>query len=76
MAVCFDENDVRPMGRDAVGVRGIRLREGDYVVGAARAKADHAVLSITEKGYGKQHPRGGVPDHQPWRHRHQELYGH
>ena len=38
MAVCFDENDVRPMGRDAVGVRGIRLRQGDYVVGAARAK--------------------------------------
>ena len=35
MAVCFDENDVRPMGRDAVGVRGIRLRQGDYVVGAA-----------------------------------------
>ena len=38
MAVCFDENDVRPMGRDAVGVRGIRLREGDYVVGAARVR--------------------------------------
>ena len=31
MAVCFDENDVRAMGRDAVGVRGIRLRDGDYV---------------------------------------------
>lgn len=56
MAVCFDENDVRPMGRDAVGVRGIRLREGDYVVGAARAKADHEVLSITEKGFGKRTP--------------------
>ena len=56
MAVCFDENDVRPMGRDAVGVRGIRLRQGDYVVGAARAKANHAVLAITENGYGKQTP--------------------
>jgi len=56
LAVCFDENDVRPMGRDAVGVRGIRLRDGDYVVGAARAKADHEVLSITEKGYGKRTP--------------------
>ena len=56
MAVCFDENDVRPMGRDAVGVRGIRLREGDYVVGAARAKAKHAVLAITENGYGKRTP--------------------
>ncbi len=56
MAVCFDENDVRPMGRDAVGVRGIRLREGDYVVGAARAQEGKTVLSITEKGYGKRTP--------------------
>ena len=55
-AVCFDENDVRPMGREAVGVRGIRLREGDYVVGAARAKPGHEVLSITENGYGKRTP--------------------
>ena len=68
MAVCFDENDVRPMGREAVGVRGIRLREGDYVVGAARAHAGKTVLSITEKGYGKRtpveeysvHNRGGI----------------
>ena len=56
MAICFDENDVRPMGRTAVGVRGIRLREGDYVVGAARAREGHQVLSITEKGYGKRTP--------------------
>jgi len=56
MAVCFDENDVRPMGRTAVGVRGIRLREGDYVVGAARAHAGKAVLTITEHGYGKRTP--------------------
>ena len=56
MAVCFDENDVRPMGRDAVGVRGIRLREGDYVVGAARAVPGKCVLTITEKGYGKRTP--------------------
>ena len=56
MAVCFDENDVRPMGRDAYGVRGIKLREGDYVVGAARARAGKTVLSITEKGYGKRTP--------------------
>ncbi len=56
MAVCFDENDVRPMGRDAVGVRGIRLREGDYVVGAARAIEGKTVLSITEKGFGKRTP--------------------
>ena len=55
-AVCFDENDVRPMGREAVGVRGIRLRDGDYVVGAARAQPGYQVLSITEKGYGKRTP--------------------
>ena len=54
MAVCFDENDVRPMGRDAVGVRGIKLREGDYVVGAARAREGKTVLSITENGFGKR----------------------
>ena len=68
MAVCFDENDVRPMGRDAVGVRGIRLREGDYVVSAARATAGKTVLTITENGYGKRTPvedyritnRGGI----------------
>ena len=55
-AVCFDETDVRPMGRTAVGVRGIRLRDGDYVIGAARADAGKTVLSITEKGYGKRTP--------------------
>ena len=42
------------MGRDAAGVRGINLKEGDYVVGAARAKHDHQVLMITENGYGKR----------------------
>ena len=55
-AVCFDETDVRAMGRVAVGVRGIRLREGDYVIGAARADEDKTVLSITENGYGKRTP--------------------
>ena len=55
-AVCFDEDDVRAMGRTAVGVRGIRLREGDYVIGAARADAGRTVLSITENGYGKRTP--------------------
>ena len=55
-AVCFDETDVRAMGRTAVGVRGIRLREGDYVIGAARADEGKTVLSITENGYGKRTP--------------------
>ena len=68
MAIRFNENDVRPMGRDAVGVRGIRLREGDYVIGAARVEEGKTVLSITENGFGKRTPveeyritnRGGV----------------
>ena len=55
-AVCFDETDVRAMGRTAVGVRGIRLREGDYVIGAARVDEGKTVLSITENGYGKRTP--------------------
>jgi len=54
MAICFDENDARSMGRDAVGVRGIRLREDDFVVGAGLADEGKALLSITEKGYGKR----------------------
>ena len=54
MSISFLETDVRCMGRDAGGVRGIRLREGDYVVGAARAKHDHQVLMVTENGYGKR----------------------
>ena len=56
MAIAFLETDVRCMGRDATGVRGIKLREGDYVVGAARAKYDHQVLMVTENGYGKRTP--------------------
>ena len=68
MAVCFNESDLRPLGRNAMGVRGIRLREGDYVVGAGNSLAGEAVLTITEKGYGKRtllseysiHGRGGL----------------
>ena len=56
MGICFRESDVRPMGRTAMGVRGIRLREGDYVVGAVRAKTDRTLLTITENGYGKRTP--------------------
>ena len=67
MAICFNENDVRPMGRDATGVRGIKLRDGDYVVGAARAREGGALLSVTENGYGKrtdiaEYLRGGASD--------------
>jgi DNA gyrase subunit A len=56
MSICFDENDARPMGRVAVGVRGIRLRSGDYVVGAGVSGAGTALLSVTENGYGKRTP--------------------
>ena len=54
MAICFKESDARAMGRDAVGVRGIRLREGDFVVGASIAAEGTALLSISENGYGKR----------------------
>ena len=55
-ACCFEETKVRPMGRTAVGVRGIKLREGDYVIAADIAEDGKEVLSITEKGYGKRTP--------------------
>ena len=54
MAVCFNEKDVRSMGRQAVGVRGIRLRSGDYVIGAGSSEQGGQVLTVTEKGYGKR----------------------
>jgi len=53
-AVCFPESAVRPMGRTAVGVRGIRLSEDDFVVGAAVAEEGKTVLSITANGFGKR----------------------
>ena len=56
MAICFDENDVRPMGRMAVGVRGIRLADDDEVVAAAVAEAGKTFLTVTENGYGKRTP--------------------
>ena len=56
MAICFDENDVRAMGRTAAGVRGIKLRENERVVGAGCADEGCMVLSVTENGYGKRTP--------------------
>ena len=55
-AITFPETEVRAMGRAAVGVKGIRLAEGDYVIGAARARKGAKVLSITENGFGKRTP--------------------
>ena len=54
MAICFNENDARPMGRDAVGVRGITLVGADYVIGAEKAEEGKTLLTVTEKGFGKR----------------------
>ena len=54
MAICFNENDVRCMGRDDAGVRGISLNEGDYVVGAEKMEEGKTLLTVTENGYGKR----------------------
>ena len=69
-AICFRESDVRPMGRTAMGVRGIKLRAGDYVIGGALAKLGTMLLAITENGYGKRTPieeyirSSGEPQHR------------
>ena len=69
-ALCFRESYVRPMGRTAMGVRGIKLRAGDYVIGGALAKLGTMLLAITENGYGKRTPieeyirSGGEPQHR------------
>ena len=56
MAICFNEQDVRCMGRMAAGVRGIRLGEDDCVVGATVAEEGKTLLTVTENGYGKRTP--------------------
>ena len=54
MAICFAETDVRPMGRDAAGVRGILLSDDDFVVGAERYDEEKTLLTVTENGFGKR----------------------
>ena len=54
MAICFNENDVRPMGRDAAGVRGILLTGEDFVVGAEKAEEGKTLLTVTVNGFGKR----------------------
>src|SRR5437773_357938 len=54
MAIRFEETDVRPMGRTAYGVRGITLRDDDYVVAMAVVKPGGTLLTVTERGYGKR----------------------
>jgi DNA gyrase subunit A len=68
MAIRFPETDVRPMGRTAYGVRGIALRDDDYVVAMEVVKPGGTLLTVTERGYGKRteieeyrvQSRGGV----------------
>ncbi len=65
---CFNEQQLRPMGRTARGVRGIRLKDGDCVIGASSDSEGTHILSVTENGYGKRtemgeytlHNRGGI----------------
>ena len=54
MAICFNETDVRIMGRDAAGVKGITLSDGDEIVGAGIAEPGKQLLTVTELGYGKR----------------------
>ncbi len=54
MAVCFEEDEVRDMGRQARGVRGITLREGDLVVSVVAVTGDEQMLTVTSNGFGKQ----------------------
>ena len=54
MAICFCETDVRVMGRDAAGVRGMALSGGDYIVGAGIAEPGKELLTVTQNGYGKR----------------------
>ena len=53
-AICFEEDEVRDMGRQARGVRGITLRDDDYVVGVVAVSGDQQMLSVTQNGFGKQ----------------------
>ncbi len=54
MAICFNENDVRPMGRDAAGVKGITLVDGDRVIGAEKYEEGKTLLTVTVNGFGKR----------------------
>lgn len=54
IAICFDEQDVRAMGRTAHGVRGIRLKGDDYVIGACLVEPETQLLVVTENGFGKK----------------------
>ena len=54
MAICFEEEEVRDMGRQARGVRGVTLHDGDYVVSVVAVHGDEQMLTVTSNGFGKQ----------------------
>lgn len=54
MAICFKENDARPIGRTARGVKALELKEGDEVVGMSVVSEDKMLLTVTETGYGRR----------------------
>ena len=62
-AVCFNEREVRSMGRTAVGVRGMTLQEGQRLI-ALIIGTEGTVMNITENGYGKRTPVPGFPKHR------------
>jgi DNA gyrase subunit A len=64
LAIRFNEEDVRHMGRTAKGVKGIRLSKGDEVVSAEVAEEKTAILTVTEKGQGKRSPIEEYPVHR------------
>jgi DNA gyrase subunit A len=62
-AVRFNENEARVMGRAARGVRGIKLKGDDFVVGASIVDEDKMLITVTEKGFGKRNPFEGYTAH-------------
>jgi DNA gyrase subunit A len=65
MAIRFAESDVRPMGRDTYGVKGINLGAGDAIVGMVVTDPDGALLTVCENGYGKRTPFGANLAEEP-----------
>ncbi|MDR1358697.1 MAG: DNA gyrase subunit A [Coriobacteriales bacterium] len=62
-AICWDEKEARPMGRDTMGVKGMATSEGAEVIGMEVARLGAELLVITEKGYGKRTPVEDYPLH-------------
>ncbi|PWL88780.1 MAG: DNA gyrase subunit A [Escherichia coli] len=54
MSICFDENDARPIGRTARGVKAIQLAKDDFVVGFATSEEGYSLLTVSETGFGRK----------------------